>query len=1162
IAKVVTAVADGDLKQKLVVEAKGEVAALAETINSMTDTLNTFAEQVTTVAREVGTEGKLGGQAKVPNVAGTWKDLTENVNFMANSLTVQVREISDVATAVTEGDLTRSITVDAQGEVSTLKNNINQMIANLKETTQQNKEQDWLKTNLARFSSMMQGQKTLESVTKLIMSEMTPLVGAHRAVFYLNDATTGGTLGGEQVLKLMEAYAYRERKNVSNQFRFGEGLVGQCALEKQSILLTNVPSDYIQISSGLGEAAPLQIVVLPILFEGAIMGVIELASFQQFSQIHRTFLDQLMESIGVVLNMISASMRTQSLLEQSQLLTQELQSQSQELQSQQGQLRRTNVELEAQAKELEEKATLLAEQNEKVEQKNREVELARTALEEKAEQLALSSKYKSEFLANMSHELRTPLNSMLILAKLLADNNEGNLSNKQVDFASTIQSSGGDLLNLINEILDLSKVEAGKMEIEITNVSLPEVRDYIQRSFAHDAQQKGLSFDVTVLPTAPTTIPTDAGRLQQVLRNLLGNAFKFTERGGVSLTISTPDHAVLLENGDLVAAEDLVAFAVTDTGIGIPKEKRNLIFEAFQQADGTTSRRYGGTGLGLSISRGITGLLGGRIMVESEVGVGSTFTLYLPKSTEHFEAMGFDLDNIDDGFSGGNGGGSSSPRVGGGGGNGRRGGGTATATMPPMTDQFVLTRPRTMTTTVATTRPDREAIAAPTVADDRDSILPGDKVLLVIEDDVSFARILLDRAREEGFKCLAALGGEEGIRLATQFGPDAISLDLRLTDTDGWEILDRLKRNPQTRHIPVQVVSVVDREQGQLASVGAIAYLEKPVTSDALTGAFAHLRRFVDESVRRLLIVEDDDAQRGSLVELLGGAAGDGDDDIAIIAVASGEEALGSLAAETFDAIVLDLTLPGMSGLELLQQIKSDTRLMNIPVVIYTGQQLSKGEENRLKRHAASIITKDVGSADKLLDETALFLHRVIARLPEGKQRVIKERTGDKEAKKETITTPTGAATRPSRRRTKANAPETVAQVTTPVASLSHRTVLVVDDDVRNIFALTSVLEAQEMTVLFAENGRDAIKMLGLHDEIEVVLMDVMMPEMDGYETTEQIRASARADWKALPIIALTAKAMAGDREKCLEAGASDYITKPVDVDHLLNLLRQYLAKG
>ena len=1163
IARVVTAVANGDLKQKLVVEAKGEVAALAETINSMTDTLNTFADQVTTVAREVGTEGKLGGQAKVPGVAGTWKDLTDNVNFMANSLTVQVREISDVATAVTDGDLTRSITVDAQGEVSTLKNNINQMIANLKDTTQQNKEQDWLKTNLARFSSMMQGQKTLESVTNLIMSELTPLVSAHRGAFFLNEATTGGTLGGESVLMMMSSYAYRERKNVSNRFRLGEGLVGQCALEKQSILLTNVPSDYIQISSGLGEASPLQIVVLPILFEGQIMGVIELASFQQFSMIHRTFLDQLMESIGVVLNMISANMRTQELLEQSQTLTQELQSQSQELQSQQGQLRRTNVELEAQARELEEKATQLAEQNEKVELKNREVELARTALEEKAEQLALSSKYKSEFLANMSHELRTPLNSMLILAKLLADNSDGNLSGKQVEFASTIQTSGGDLLNLINEILDLSKVEAGKMEIEITSVSLAEVQDYVERNFTHMAQQKGLSFGVDVVPGVPATIATDAGRLQQVLRNLLGNAFKFTEQGEVTLSIYPGDRDIIMDDGALVPARDLVAFAVTDTGIGIPRDKQNLIFEAFQQADGTTSRRYGGTGLGLSISRAITQLLGGKIFVASEQGKGSTFTLYLPRRFDQSALRNGDINLIDD-----------EPSYGGDGGNrfGRGNSGRGT-TLPTGNDPFILSRPRSNTgagysgsnarslpNSIAST-PAVATFASAAIADDKEAILPGDKVLLIIEDDVSFARILLDRAREEGFKGIVALGGQEGIELARQFGPDAVNLDLRLNDGDGWEILDRLKRDPQTRHIPVQVVSVVDRDEGQVGSVGAIAYLEKPVTSEALRGAFAHLRRFIDQAVRHLLIVEDDTTQRATLVELLGGVAGDGDEDIAITAVGSGEEALAAIETGAYDCMVLDLSLPGMSGLELLQKIKSDPQLTSLPVIIYTGQELSKQEEARLKRHAVSIITKDVGSADQLLDETALFLHRVVAKLPDGKRRLIEERSS---AVTEEAPNTGKAPARPPRRRAKANTESAPVPVAPTNQSkdrvLAGRTVLVVDDDVRNIFALTSVLEAHSIRVLFAENGRDAIKVLGEHDEIEVVLMDVMMPEMDGYETTQRIRATPHRGWLELPIIALTAKAMTGDREKCLAAGASDYITKPVDVDLLLQMLQQYVA--
>ncbi len=625
IAKVVTAVANGDLKRKLLVEAKGEISALADTINSMTDTLSIFAEQVTTVAREVGTDGILGGQAKVPNVAGTWKDLTDNVNFMANSLTVQVRAISDVATAVTEGDLTRSITVEAQGEVSDLKNKINQMIANLKETTRQNTEQDWLKTNVARFGGMMQGQKSLESVARLIMSELTPLVSAHHGAFYIMEMQNM-----EPTLKLLSSYAFKDRKNLSNRFALGESLVGQCALEKKSILLTNVPATYVTINSGLGEAPPLNDIVLPVLFEGEIMAVIELASFQEFSEIHRTFLDQLMESVGVVLNMISANMRTEELLQQSQSLTQELQSQSKELQSQQDQLRKTNIELEAQAKELEEKATLLAEQNEKVEMKNQEVELARAALEEKAEQLAVSSKYKSEFLANMSHELRTPLNSLLILAKLLAENPQGNLDGKQVEFAKTIHSSGGDLLALINEILDLSKVEAGKMEIDITDVSIHELSQQLDRTFEHVAQQKSLAFHVNMAPGLPRSIATDSQRLQQVLRNLLSNAFKFTERGSVTLNIAPADKDVILDDGELVPASQMIAFSVKDTGIGIAKNKQTLIFEAFQQADGTTNRKFGGTGLGLSISREITKLLGAKIRVESELGKGSEFILYIP----------------------------------------------------------------------------------------------------------------------------------------------------------------------------------------------------------------------------------------------------------------------------------------------------------------------------------------------------------------------------------------------------------------------------------------------------------------------------------------------------------------------------------------------------
>jgi len=534
IVKVVTAVANGDLEQKLVVEAKGEVAALADTINGMTTTLGTFAEQVSTVAREVGIEGKLGGQAKVPGAMGTWRQLTDNVNQLAANLTTQVRAIADVATAVTKGDLTRSITVDASGEVAALKDNINQMIINLKETTQKNAEQDWLKTNLAKFSGMMQGQKNLETVSRLIMSQLTPLVSAHHGAFFMMDHEDNAP-----VLKLMSTYAYRERKHVSNRFRLGEGVVGQCALEKKTILLTEVPPDYIRISSGLGESSPLNIIVLPVLFEGEVKAVIELASFHEFSAIHQLFLDQLTESIGVVLNMIGANMRTEELLQQSQSLTQELQSQSNELTVQQDELKRTNSALEKQALELEEKAKLLEEQNSKVEVKNREVEQARVSLEEKAEQLALISKYKSEFLANMSHELRTPLNSLLILAKLLGENKDGNLSDRQIEYAKTIYSSGGDLLSLINEILDLAKVEAGKMRVEPRDLPFLEIQQFVERSFQPLAGEKGLEFKIDLAPDLPQRIRTDPQRLQQILKNLIANAIKFTAKGHVALSIST-----------------------------------------------------------------------------------------------------------------------------------------------------------------------------------------------------------------------------------------------------------------------------------------------------------------------------------------------------------------------------------------------------------------------------------------------------------------------------------------------------------------------------------------------------------------------------------------------------------------------------------------------
>jgi signal transduction histidine kinase/HAMP domain-containing protein/ActR/RegA family two-component response regulator len=619
IAEVTTAVANGDLTAKITVDARGEVLELKRTINTMVDQLSSFAAEVTRVAKEVGTEGILGGQANVEGVSGVWEGLTDNVNQLARTLTTQLRAIANVSTAVTQGDLTRAITVEARGEVEELKNNINQMITNLRETTEVNANQAWLNTNMARFSGMLQGQRDLTQVSRLIMSQLTPLVGAQHGAFFVAEADEHG----EPELRLVAGYGFARRDRPSGSFRLGETLVGQAALERKAILLTQAPPDYISISSGLGASGPANVIMLPILFDDRVMAVVEIASFQPFTDTHMAFLEQVSEMIGVVLNTIVATMRTEELLEQSQSLTGELQWQSEELQKQRDELERANVQLE-------ERAHLLAEQNARIEQKNAEVESARVELEAKAEQLALSSSYKSEFLANMSHELRTPLNSLLILAKLLADNEGRNLSDEQVEFAQTIYNAGTDLLNLINDILDLSKVEAGKMDVDPVELEPAAIVQYVERSFRPVADSKGLAFDVRLGPGLPATMFVDEHRLQQILKNLLSNAFKFTERGGVSLTIEPAPAGQRYQSRELASADEVIGFRVTDTGIGISDDKLKLIFEAFQQADGTTSRRYGGTGLGLSISRDVGHLLGGEVMVEAQAGVGSTFTLFLP----------------------------------------------------------------------------------------------------------------------------------------------------------------------------------------------------------------------------------------------------------------------------------------------------------------------------------------------------------------------------------------------------------------------------------------------------------------------------------------------------------------------------------------------------
>ncbi|GGK18645.1 histidine kinase [Deinococcus malanensis] len=1068
IARVVTAVANGELDRKLNVRAQGEIAELAETINGMIGTLATFAEQVTSVAREVGTEGQLGGQANVPGASGTWKDLTDNVNSLAANLTTQVRAIAEVATAVTLGDLTRSISVEASGEMDALKNNINTMIQTLRETTEKNYEQDWLKTNLAKFTGMLQGQRDLLTVSRLILSELAPLVRARHGVFYTLDEEAS-----MPTLQLQASYAYRERKGLGNRFRLGEGLVGQAALEQEPIVLTHVPSDYVQINSGLGAATPNSIVVLPVVFEGQTKAVIELASFEPFSATHLSFLEQFTESVGIVLNTIQATMRTETLLRQSQGMAQELQSQQEEL-------RQTNEELE-------QKARLLAEQNREVEDKNREVESARHALEEKAAQLALTSKYKSEFLANMSHELRTPLNSLLLLAHQLRDNPDGNLTDQQQAYAKTIYAAGNDLLSLINDILDLSKIESGTVSADLTEVPLRSVRDSVETTFAHVASDKGVPLQLDFDAELPPTLLTDEKRLLQILKNLLSNAFKFTEKGSVTLQVEPALSGWSADHSTLRRAPSVVAFRVSDTGIGIAADKQRVIFEAFQQADGTTSRKYGGTGLGLAISRELARILGGEIALQSTPGVGSVFTLYLPMGDRAVDrqerqpqaAMPARL----------------SPSV-----SGSSGARSATLTAEPVQ---------------ATVEPPAGEAAVGAPLDDRSALQPGDRAVLIVEDDPTYAGILLDLARERGFMGLVATRGDQALTLAQTYRPAAVTLDLTLPDTSGWAVLDSLKHDPLTRHIPVHIIS------GQEASLvgrklGALDHITKSGDREQLSAAFASLEDFLARRVKNLLVVEDDGPQRQNIVDLIGNG------DVKTTAVSTGTEALELLSSMPFDCIVLDLNLPDMNGFELMTRLQQTPSLRAIPIIVYTAQDLTRQQETQLRKAAKSIILKDVRSPERLLDEVTLFLHRVEANLPEAKRQVLEG-----------------------------------ARQQEPI--LHGRRVLVVDDDIRNIFALTAVLERHRMQVLTAENGRDAIQMLESNPDVDIVLMDVMMPELDGYETTRLIRQNRK--WKNLPIISLTAKAMPGDREQSIESGASDYISKPVNTGQLLSLLRVWLSR-
>ncbi|MET9605994.1 HAMP domain-containing protein [Streptomyces sp. NPDC006512] len=940
IALVTTAVANGDLSKKIDVDARGEILELKTTINTMVDQLSSFAAEVTRVAREVGSEGRLGGQAEVEGVSGTWKRLTENVNELAGNLTRQVRAIAEVASAVAEGDLTRSITVDASGEVAELKDNINSMVGSLRETTRANQVQDWLKSNLAQISGLMQGHRDLAVVAELVMDELTPLVEASYGAFYLAEETDGETW-----LTLIGSFGRPAGSPAARRVRSGETLVGQAARSRRILSTENVPPGYL-ISSGLGGAAPANLIVLPILVEDQVLGVIELASFTSFTPVHRDFLGRLMETVGVNVSTIVANARTDELLGESQRLTGELQARSEQLQVQQDELQRSNAELE-------EKAALLATQNRDIETKNLEIEQARQELEDRAQQLSLASKYKSEFLANMSHELRTPLNSLLILAQLLSQNPGRNLTPKQVEYAGIIHSAGSDLLQLINDILDLSKVEAGKMDINPERVSLKNLLAYVEASFRPLTTQKGLEFDIVTAPGVPVDLLTDDARLQQILRNLLSNAVKFTESGRVQVRIE-PAHAAELPP-ELERSGSVVAFKVADTGIGIAEEQLEVIFAAFQQADGTTSRKYGGTGLGLSITREIARLLGGAVTATSSPGVGSTFTLYLPVSRD-------------------------------------------------------------------TDVPEQNAGAPAEVSP------PGS-----VEDSAADA-------------AGAGPAGDE-------------------------------------RH-PRRLLVIEERPHGLLSLVAESA------ASDLTAG-----RPAVDAAER-----------------------------VEVMTAVTATEAATMLAQTPFHCVVLELGA-GDEALTFLRALAGDTALASLPVLAHDNRRMTGELQDEVARHATGQRLEVLASLDELRER--ITLHLSVDRLRD---------------------------VLPLVRSAGGPLPSDHARVD---ASLADKSVLVVDDDPRNLYAISGILELHGMRVLHAENGRKGIESLTSTPGIDLILMDVMMPELDGYAATAEIRRMPQ--YADLPIISVTAKAMPGDRDKSIAAGSSDYITKPVDANDLVDRLRQWL---
>ncbi len=956
------------------------------------------------------------------------------------------REVTENANKVSFGNF--AVEIIPKSEKDILGNALKKMTVSLRETTAENEKHTWLTTGQNRLNEKLRGDQGIEELASGTIAFLCDYLKANIGSVYLFNEK-------ENILALSGQYAFSSEKGngIRKKFNSGEGLIGQVAREQKQMILTDLKEEDIRIVSSILDTKPRHLVITPFSFERKNLGVIELGRLTAFTSTEKEFINSSMESIGISINSAISRKRIQELLEETQVQSEELQGQQEELKQVNEELEEQTQNLKQQQEEMQMTNEELEEQTQALEIKNREVETARADIEQKTKQLEISSRYKSEFLANMSHELRTPLNSLLILSKDLSDNKNKNLTAEQVECASIIYKSGQDLLVLINEVLDLSKIEAGKMAINIERVVLKKLADGLYQDFKHQADKKGLVLNVNLSEYLPGHIHTDPQRLNQVLKNLMSNAIKFTEQGSITVNIQK-------------YGEDKIAISVADTGIGIPESKQFAVFEAFQQVDGSTSRKYGGTGLGLSISRELAKLLNGQITLISKPNEGSTFALIIPLEIQNKEMV----------------------------------------ISPVAEDIDLFKKPPVKTNTF---------LNYLAIEDDRNIIGEADKIVLIIEDDLKFAEVLLKQAHGKGFKCLAAATGEDGLMLAEKYRPHAIILDISLPGISGHKVLTELKSNHSLRHIPVHIMSVEERTLEPIKE-GAVEYLTKPINKIQLDEAFNRIENFIDRKMKHLLIVEDDSNSRKVIRKLIGNG------DVKCFEAGTGKEALEIFEENHIDCIVLDIGLPDLSGFELIRKFEQKKESSIPPVIVYTGKELTKEENAELQKYAESIIIKGIKSEERLLDETALFLHRTISSLPETKQQIIFN-LYDKDI------------------------------------IFKGKKILLADDDMRNVFALSKILREYGMEVIKAENGMNALEILDKNDGIDLVLMDIMMPEMDGYEAMRQIRLQPK--FKHLPVIAVTAKAMKEDKQKCIDAGANDYISKPVEVERLLSLMRVWLSK-